>query len=391
MSAVADATQALFVLEQTLGNAVYGSLVERAAAEHPRIEAAVVRVGYEQAPALARLPVVGNWTLRSSLIALSAVARARRTRRTDVMFVHTQVTAMLLGRAMRTVPTVLSTDATPAAFDSVAGAYGHAAQPAQVESLKSTLVGRVYRRAAAVVAWSAWTEASLRGTYGVDPARIHRIPPGVDLATFHPAPGRRRQGPMRVLFVGGDFERKGGLDLVAASRELPGRVELHVVTPHAPAGLPAGVRVHAGLRPGSPELAELFGQCDVLALPTHGDAHPHVVVEAMASGLPVVSTRVGAIPELVADGERGVLVEPGDVRGLTAALLSLANEPLLVEHLGSSALRYARQHQDGQANLSRLMTLLRAVSKAAASRETVREAAVRHHPSPVTAAGGGPS
>ena len=109
MSAVAEATQALFVLEQTLGNAVYGSLVERAAAEHPRIEAAVVRVGYEQAPALARLPVVGNWTLRSSLIALSAVARARDASLAQTrMFMAKAMPYSATARPMRPYPKIPS-------------------------------------------------------------------------------------------------------------------------------------------------------------------------------------------------------------------------------------------------------------------------------------------
>jgi glycosyltransferase involved in cell wall biosynthesis len=80
----------------------------------------------------------------------------------------------------------------------------------------------------------------------------------------------------------------------------------------------------------------LLRRAHVLALPSYYEyeAHPLVILEAMAAGLPVVSTRHGAIPEMVVDGETGILVEPRDVHGLADALRRLALEPALRTGMG---------------------------------------------------------
>ena len=79
-----------------------------------------------------------------------------------------------------------------------------------------------------------------------------------------------------------------------------------------PAG--EGLRVHRGITPRSEELRRLYNDADVFALPTYADAVPNVVVEAMAAGLPVVATDVGAVREMV--GDAGVVVPRGDVDAL---------------------------------------------------------------------------
>ena len=60
--------------------------------------------------------------------------------------------------------------------------------------------------------WSTWTRRSLVEEYGVDPQRVEVVPPGIDLERW--APGERREGPPRILFVGGDLYRKGGATLL---------------------------------------------------------------------------------------------------------------------------------------------------------------------------------
>ena len=98
-----------------------------------------------------------------------------------------------------------------------------------------------------------------------------------------------------MLFVGGRWEQKGGPELLDALRPELGRtVDLDVVTSASPPPMP-GVTVHSG-RPGSTLIAELFARADVFCLPTAVDAVPWVVLEAMASGVPVVASSVGSIP-----------------------------------------------------------------------------------------------
>ncbi len=77
------------------------------------------------------------------------------------------------------------------------------------------------------------------------------------------------------------------------------------------------------MQPNSPELIDLYHRSDVFCLPTMGDCLPMVLSEAGAAGLPLVSTAVGAISEIVRDGDTGYLVTPGDVPTLTGRLRDL--------------------------------------------------------------------
>ena len=75
------------------------------------------------------------------------------------------------------------------------------------------------------------------------------------------------------------------------------------------------------------QVADTLARADALALPSFAEGVPVVLMEAMATGLPVVTTRIMGIPELVEDGVSGLLVPPGDLDALTAALDRLAGDP----------------------------------------------------------------
>lgn len=82
----------------------------------------------------------------------------------------------------------------------------------------------------------------------------------------------------------------------------------------------------------------LLAQCDAFVLPSYNEGLPMAILEAMAVAKPVISTRVGGIPELIHDGDQGLLIEPGDQPGLTAALLRLANQPAVAKQMGEAGL-----------------------------------------------------
>lgn len=219
---------------------------------------------------------------------------------------------------------------------------------------------RVLRKAAIVFAWTAWARRSCeRVAPGAHVVEHH---PGIDLQRYRPAERRERVLP-RVLFVGGRFLEKGGSDLLEALAEQLGRtVELDLVTSYPVEPRP-GVTVHS-LRPSDPKLLELHQQADVFCLPTHGDAAPWAVLEAMSSGTPVVATRVGGIPDMLEDGHAGVLLEHGDPVALGQALQELlANEPLRVQ-LAARARQRVERCYDAKAQVSSLFEHLRALAPA---------------------------
>ncbi len=351
------------LLEQTLGHVSHGRNIQETLAQVEHATVSCRELPYEPAGIIDRLPPKSNWTMRSSLAARGAVKELEQGGPLDALFVHTHVPATLLGSTMLKVPTVVSIDATPRQIDSLGDSYKHDVQSEFIENAKWRMHTRCFRRASSLVAWSRWAADSLVTDYGVERDRIEVIPPGVVTSQWiRPEPRTIGGDTVRILFVGGDFERKGGELLVTAVERLRSdpevqraglAVELHLVTT---ANVPSrpGVHVHRGLTPNSPELIELFHRCDVFALPTRGDCTPLVLAEAATAGLPSVATDVGAISETVIDGVTGHLVEP-TAESVEASMRRLV---LDAEHrlkLGRLASEHAARTMDSEKNALRLL------------------------------------
>lgn len=355
-----------FVLEQTLGHVAHTANLERALAETGWVRGTVDKLPFDPSGPVGRLPGLRNWSLRSSLMTRAALRRRLRQGPLDAAFIHTQVASLLSVGIMRRVPTIVSLDATPANFDEVGAAYGHRRGSPLAEAAKLAVNQRSYSAAAALVTWSRLAADSLTADYGVPASKVHVVPPGVDVRLFRPGDGPRPNRLMRVLFVGGDFERKGGPDLLAALQGVP-EAEVDVVTGSDVGEIPPSVRcrVHRGLRPGDPRLLELYREADVFALPSRGDCLPQVLAEAAACGLPLVATGVGAMGEVVRDGLNGFVVQAGDPGDLRLALRRLARSPELRRAMGWESLQLARHEHDAMANHRRIFELLAEVAQSA--------------------------
>ena len=172
--------------------------------------------------------------------------------------------------------------------------------------------------------------------YGCDPERVVRV--GFGTAIYEDALPARSWDAQVALFVGIQFERKGGPTLLDAwrivSRELP-EAELWVVGPKSgpPEGLPPGVK-WLGYVSSREALADLYRKASVFVLPSVFDPFPNVLREAMGHGLPGVGTDSGGIPEIIVDGETGLVVPTGEPEPLAQALIDLLGNPADAERMG---------------------------------------------------------
>jgi glycosyltransferase involved in cell wall biosynthesis len=193
--------------------------------------------------------------------------------------------------------------------------------------------GAVYRGAAAVATFSENTARSVVSDYGADPRRVRVVGAG---ANVFPETAPRRDDGYTVAFVGFDFARKGGLVLLEAlgllRRRVP-RARLVVAGAPAPPRVPPGATFLGPV--GFAELPALFSQATVFALPTLLEPFGLAFLDAMACGLPCVGTHVEAVPEIVRDGETGVLVPPGDPVALAGALERVLSDPARARAMGA--------------------------------------------------------
>jgi glycosyltransferase involved in cell wall biosynthesis len=359
-----------FVVEQSLGHLTHSQNLEAILGRYSSIDAHWVRPSGQANGLIGRLPVLGsNWTVQAGWQARHGLSELTQHTKIDGLFFHTQVPAVLAQKWVRRYPTIISIDATPKQYDSLGEYYHHARGPEWLERYKFRLNRECFFAARQIVTWSKWAKEGLVVEYDVPPDKIIVIPPGVNTRLWmRPKIVSKSQDVVKVLFVGGDLQRKGGLFLLDAFRKLRQetvrqhngeevQVELHLVTRTVVPPEP-GLYVYNHLDPNSTELRDLYYQSDIFCLPTQGDCMPMVLAEAGAAGLPIVSTRVAAIPEVVRDEENGFLIDPGNLDQLVAALKRLAEDPMLRRMQGAKSYATIRAAHDAEINAMRLTRLL---------------------------------
>jgi glycogen synthase len=209
-------------------------------------------------------------------------------------------------------------------------------------------------RAERVIAVSARMRADIMIHFRVDPDRVVVIHNGVDAEAFarterRDALARHRVPEPYALFVGRISEQKGIFDLLEAADALPEGMALVLCasspdTPELEARLAAAVVGRPRIRWINAmlpidEVVQLYSHAAVFVCPSIYEPFGLINLEAMACGTPVVATRVGGIPEVVVDGETGLLVEPGDPAALAAALRRVLDDPTRAARMGEAGRR----------------------------------------------------
>ncbi|MGC8658598.1 MAG: glycosyltransferase [Desulfomonilaceae bacterium] len=167
---------------------------------------------------------------------------------------------------------------------------------------------------------------------------------GVDNKVFFPAIKKRNTDTtVKIIFVGSLIPKKGLQDLINALADPRFRgISLTIVGDGyhsdylkrlAKEKLSHCEVEWKGLTPPR-EVAKLMRESDILALPSYTEGSPNVVKEAMATALPVISTTVGGIPELICHNRTGLLYKPGDIGALQDCLSRLVSDPLLRREMG---------------------------------------------------------
>jgi hypothetical protein len=365
-----------FVMEQVLGHVTWYQNLRSAVTEYGGVDAKWVETTlFDSCGLLERVPGLPAY-VRAGGRAWLDVHRALRTWPCDVLLFNTQKSAAFCQWDMLRTPTMLMTDVTPLQYDQMAGLYDHAVDGhVAMRWLKHRINALNFRLARAVIPCSTWVRDSLIRDYGVRPERIHVIPIGVDTDYWRPAVVHAASSRLQILFVGGHFERKGGRLLLDVFRtlRLHERADLHLVTRDVVEPSP-GVIVHREMQNNSVELLHLYQQADVFVLPTLADCFSNVSIEAAATALPVITTAIGGIPDIVEHGKTGYLVAAGDGRALGGALRRMVDEHQLRVAFGAAARQRALTRFDARTNAGKIVELARALHRECASEALSAEA-----------------
>lgn len=206
---------------------------------------------------------------------------------------------------------------------------------------------------------------------GCPEQKLRIVPLGIDLSRFG-LPSARGQGhPVRVLMVGRETDKKGfddGLRACAAARRAGADLEVVLLGTGGPLvaelqRLAAELRLEVQWPDPSTPVPEEMARADIMLVPSRtaadGDKEgtPTVIFEAMAAGLPVVSTRHAGIPEQIEEGETGLLADERDVEGLTAHLAALAASPAQRAGMGRAGRRRVEQEFSVAAHRDKLQAV----------------------------------
>ncbi|MDQ6887323.1 MAG: glycosyltransferase family 4 protein [Gemmatimonadota bacterium] len=205
------------------------------------------------------------------------------------------------------------------------------------------------------------------------------VPNGIDLERFRPVDSSGRIAARTalgidthtivIICVGAAIARKGWRELLGALRDLPDVVLLAVTSSqHAEIDL---AREHEALAPRlkvvflhdvpGDAMPLCYAASNIFCLPTYGEGMSNALLEAMASGLPVVTTPVGGHPEAIADGADGYLVPPRDVQSLRRVLVSLARDQSCRQRVGLAARARAERIGSPDSSAERLDGLFSAL------------------------------
>jgi glycosyltransferase involved in cell wall biosynthesis len=207
---------------------------------------------------------------------------------------------------------------------------------------------QLYRNVDHLFTMSRWLADSFIKDFGIDPSKITPIGAGINLPYVRQITNKSYDQP-RILFVGKDFERKGGKYLLEAFGMVKREIRDATLTIIGPPleHLPEGVRclsyVSKTSKAGLETLLDEYAKATVFVMPSLYEPFGIVFAEAMAHKLPCIGTDICAMPEIIDHGESGFLVPSQDTKALAGRLIELLKDPSTCQVFGENAFEKYRQ------------------------------------------------
>ena len=202
----------------------------------------------------------------------------------------------------------------------------------------------IYHKAAMTFVRSSNVQRSVIEDYECPAEKVALVFAGSNVSVSTAKTANTDYTQAAILFVGLDWRRKGGPDLIEAFkivREKHPDATLTIVGANPEINIP-NCNVVGKVTPQ--ELDYYYQNASVFCLPTYLEPFGIAFIEAMTARLPIVATRVGAIPDFVEEGRNGWLVDPGDTQSIATALMKLIEKPEMCKSFGEFSFRLIQDH-----------------------------------------------
>ncbi len=307
---------------------------------------------------------LARWRFTVSRYVNEQLAALRQRQKIDAIVVNTQSVALELIAAAKELPVLVCLDAT---FEQLSqsrwfapNALSRCFLPLTVSGLKHA-ERNLFQASTHLLPWSEPVKESLLKDYQIPAQKISVLPPSLALSPL--SPKAQKSGPAQILFVGGDFSRKGGpLLLECFQQRFAGQAELHLVT-HSQVPNSPGVFVHHGLTANSPAWRERWEQADLFVFPSTLETFGIVLLEAQSFGLPVIATEAGAAREILDNGQAGWLLREGTAEALANSMAEALSNPALAQQKARAGRQRVEQHFNLDTNTEKLAKWLRDLAK----------------------------
>lgn len=226
---------------------------------------------------------------------------------------------------------------------------------------------RVFDRLDLIMTMSEWLRGSMIDDFRQDPTKVVTVGSGANLVEIPQAPAERDWTRPRLLFVGLEWVRKGGPELLTAFQELRAErpdAELWIVGQDRPPGGPEvpGVRwlgrIDRSTPAGERDMDRVHREATLYVMPSRFEPMGNAFLHAMAYGLPCIGTTACSMPEIIGEGETGLLAEPGDAGSVAQRIRELVNDPARAQAMGLAGYGRIRERFNWDAVTARMVNAI---------------------------------